>query len=67
MKDEILKTILGIVRGSVLLVIGGVVFYNVYPKYSIVMTKTNADYRFNEVSGELEIRNDKNEWQPLVK
>jgi hypothetical protein len=62
MKDEVIKAILGIVKGGVLLVVAGVVFYNVYPKYEY--TVKGAYYvRFNQVTGQVEISDMQKDWE----
>ena len=65
MKDDIRATILWIVKGSVLLIVAGAVFYNVYPKYTFEFKEYTA-YRFNEVTGTLEVRDEK-KWEVLAK
>lgn len=53
MKDDIRKAIIDILKGSVLLIVAGAVFYCVYPKYTFAEVKT--DYvKQNMISGKCE-------------
>lgn len=65
MKDEIFKTILGIVKGSVLLVVAGAVFYCIYPKYTIHF-KSNP-LRFNQITGQIDLIDDDGNWESFQK
>ena len=53
MKDDIRKAIIDIVKGSALIIVAGIVFYCVYPKYTFAQIKT--DYvKQNVISGKCE-------------
>ncbi len=56
MKGEIIIFIIGTLRTSVLLVIAGVVFYCVYPKYTFTYMK-DSYVKQNTVTGKIEYSN----------
>jgi len=59
MKDDVRKAIIDVVKGSILLVLAGIVFYCVYPKYTFIEGKANF-FKGNVFTGEITIA--KNYW-----
>lgn len=66
MRDDIRSMILGIVKGSVLLIIAGVVFYTVYPKFFFKFQGITF-FRCNQITGEIDRLNDDGNWERLFK
>jgi len=60
MKDDIRKAIIDIVKGSILLILAGVIFYCVYPKYTFIEGNVNF-YKGNVFTGEITVA--KINWQ----
>ncbi len=65
MKDDIRKAIIGIVKGSVLLIVAGAVFYYVYPKYYLHVKPGNV-FRLNQVTGQMDHIGDDGKWEDFT-
>jgi hypothetical protein len=57
-----------IIKWGIIIVIGAIAFYVVYPKYEVVMTTGAACVRYNKFTGETErkiVFNDEKNWETI--